>query len=83
MLGRAFGGLILTGVPGSRSLHQRRMRRPFPVVPDARLNTPVQSSRPPRILVKSYLALQQLDSQYMQDAPRDLRNFFMTKWKNV
>ncbi|XP_037716627.1 uncharacterized protein LOC119551377 [Drosophila subpulchrella] len=82
-LGRALGGLVLTSVPRSRSLHQRRTRRPFPVVPDARLNTPAQSSRPPRILVKSFLALHQLDSAYMQDAPRDLRDFFMSNWKNV
>ncbi|XP_016970166.1 uncharacterized protein LOC108037996 [Drosophila rhopaloa] len=82
-LGRALGSFVLTGVPQNRNLHQRRTRRPFPVVPDARLNTPAQSSRPPRILVKSFLALHQLDSKYMQDAPRDLKDFFMSRWKKV
>ncbi|XP_017067433.1 uncharacterized protein LOC108105399 [Drosophila eugracilis] len=82
-LGRSLGGWILTTSPHSRNLHQRRTRRPFPVVPDARMNAPVQSSRPPRILVKSFLALHELDSVYMKDAPRDLRDFFMSNWKIV
>ncbi|XP_017061304.1 uncharacterized protein LOC108101470 [Drosophila ficusphila] len=82
-LGRAFGGLILSGVPQTRSLHQRRTRRPIPVVPDLRSNAPAQSSKPPRILVKSFIALHHLDSEIIQDAPRDLRDFFMSNSKNV
>ncbi|XP_033154594.1 uncharacterized protein LOC117137319 [Drosophila mauritiana] len=80
--GRALGGLSVLQFSWNRSLHQRRTRRPFPVVPDARIKTPAQSTRPPRILVKSFLALHHLDSVYMQGAPRDLRDYFMSSWKN-
>ncbi|EDW89316.1 uncharacterized protein LOC6528560 [Drosophila yakuba] len=82
-LGRALGALTFMELSRSRSLHQRRTRRPFPVIPDARMKIPEQSSRPPRILVKSFLALHHLDSVYMQGAPRDLRDFFMSSWKNA
>ncbi|KAH8389693.1 hypothetical protein KR200_000161 [Drosophila serrata] len=65
----------------TRGLYQRRSRRPLPVVPERRMNVPEKISKPPRILVKSFWAIQRLESDLMRAKPPDQREDLISKWK--
>ncbi|EDV35692.1 uncharacterized protein Dana_GF19795 [Drosophila ananassae] len=80
-LGRNLCGLVLTNVAGCRGLHQRRVRRPFPVVPDRRTFSRAETTKPPRLLIRSFKALNQINSSYMREVSIEFSDQFLSKWK--
>ncbi|KAH8301678.1 hypothetical protein KR059_008464, partial [Drosophila kikkawai] len=67
----------------TRSVYQSPRRRPLPVVPERRTFLPEVTSKPPRILLKSYWAIHRMESKLMQDALPNQKADFLSKWKYV
>ncbi|XP_017105891.2 uncharacterized protein [Drosophila bipectinata] len=80
-LGRALCGIMPQNVAGSRSLHHKRVRRPLPVVPDRRTFSRAETTKPPRLLVRSFQALNQINSSYMREMTSEGSDQFLSKWK--
>ncbi|KAH8401217.1 hypothetical protein KR009_003777 [Drosophila setifemur] len=80
-LGRAFCGLVPPNMSVIRSLHQRRVRRPFPVAPERRPMAGQESARPPRLLLKNYLAVNRVFFSDTQNVLARRTEHFWSKWK--
>ncbi|KAH8277824.1 hypothetical protein KR018_008102 [Drosophila ironensis] len=80
-LGRALWGLAPMNLLSSRNFHRRCYRKPFFKFPERRIRPPIDNKKPPRLLVKSFKALHNIQTSFTRDGSIAYEDQFPTKWK--